>query len=537
MMLRNFGIGPRLTGGFAVMMALVLAVALTSHFGLGRLETLARRLVVEDGRMAASFAQARALSLHLRRYEKDLFLNTGEPARQKDYLERWNQTRAELTRVLKDVREQGAREQERKNATSMETALTSYEAGFRQVVTDLEGGTLKTPQEANAAMARHKESIRVLEELAASQNDLHEAEMHTRMTEVLGTIDTVRLWLLLFLGFALSLAGLASWRLTRSLTLPLQRAVAMAERIASGDLRERVAVDGHDELTRLLQALDGMAGRIREVMGQVRSEADGLSSASGHVAATSTSLSQGTSEQASAVEETTASLTQMTASISQTAANARQTEQMAQRGAADTELSGGAVTETVQAMRAIAEKVLLIQEIAYQTNILSLNAAIEAGRAGEHGRGFAVVSTEVRRLAERSQGAAREIATLVATSVATAERAGGRLGALVPSIRKTADLVQEVALAASEQATGVGHVSRAMSQVSVVTQQNASAAEELAATSKQLAGQAASLQRLLGLFQLPERGGPPVAPASSPVSMPPPSALDPHFQPFMVQAR
>jgi methyl-accepting chemotaxis protein len=536
MMLRNFGIGPRLTGGFAVMMGLVLALALTSHFGLARVEALAQRLVTEDGRMAANFAQARALSLKLRRFEKDVFLNTGAPARQKEYLARWTETQAELTRVLTDIREKGTQEQELKDAASMEKALAQYHGGFREVVTSLEAETLKSPQEANAAMTRFKEPIRVLEELAASQNDAHEAAMYTRMNEVLGAVDTVRLWLLLFLLVALTLAGVASWRLTRSLIVPLQRVVAVAERIASGDLRERVLVDGRDELTRLLQAVDGMAGRIREVMGQVRSEVDGLSSASGHVAATSTSLSQGTSEQASAVEETTASLTQMTASINQTAANARQTEQMAQQGAADTELSGSAVTETAQAMRAIAEKVLLIQEIAYQTNILSLNAAIEAGRAGEHGRGFAVVSTEVRRLAERSQGAAREIASLVTSSVATAERAGGRLGALVPSIRKTADLVQEVALASSEQATSVGHVSRAMGQVSVVTQQNASAAEELAATSQQLASQAASLQRLLGLFQLPERSTP-VAASPLPAPAPPPSELESHFRPFVVGRR
>jgi methyl-accepting chemotaxis protein len=537
MMLRNIRIGPRLTAGFAMMMTLVLAVALTSHFGLNQVEALARRLVSEDGRMAEQSAQARALSLHLRRYEKDYFLNVGDAARQRDYLDQWKQTQGELTKVLADMREHGASEADRKDGASMAEALEAYEAGFRTVVAGLEAGTLRTPQEANAALKQYKDPIHALEEIAATQNERHEAAMQARMADVLASIGSMRTWVLGFLLFALVLAALAAWRLTRSLTGPLQRAVGVAERLSQGDLREQLLVDGQDELTQLLRAMDGMAHRIREVMGQVRTEADGLTSASGHVASTSTSLSQGTSEQASAVEETTASLTQMTASINQTAANARQTEQMAQQGARDTEHSGGAVTETVQAMRAIAEKVLLIQEIAYQTNILSLNAAIEAGRAGEHGRGFAVVSSEVRRLAERSQGAAREIAVLATSSVATAERAGERLGALVPSIRKTADLVQEVALAASEQATSVGHVSRAMGQVSVVTQQNASAAEELAATSQQLAAQAVSLQRLLGLFQLPERATPMPPSASASLPTPPPSGLERHFQPFVVGSR
>jgi methyl-accepting chemotaxis protein len=532
MMLRNIRIGPRLAAGFGVMMALVLGVALANHMGLTQVEAMSHRLVAGENRLTAKSQAVVTLTLGLRRFEKDYFLNIGNAARQTEYFQQWTQARADLAEAVQELRE-STTGKDHEDVVHMEQALQEYTDDFRAVVAGIQSGTLHTPQEANTTLAAHKDAIQLLETTADAQHERYEAMVEGQMED---TLHTLRSELWAFVAVALMLAGAASWLLTRSLTLPLQRAVALAERIASGDLRERVRVDGRDELTRLLQALDGMAERIREVMGQVRSEADGLTSASGHVAATSTSLSQGTSEQASAVEETTASLTQMTVAINQTAAHARTTEQMAQQGAKDTELGGAAVTQTVQAMRAIADKVLLIQELAYQTNILSLNAAIEAGRAGEHGRGFAVVSTEVRRLAERSQGAAREIATLVNSSVATSERAGERLGMLVPSIRKTADLVQEVATTASEQATSVGHVSRAMGQMSVVTQQNASAAEELAATSKQLAGQAKSLQRLLGLFQLPELREPPIA--STPREPPPPAAgLDSHFQPFAVGMR
>ncbi|QSQ20004.1 HAMP domain-containing protein [Pyxidicoccus parkwayensis] len=533
MMLRNIRIGPRLAAGFSVMMALVLAVSLANHFGLSQVEEMSQQLVAGEGRVSAKAVEVVTQTLNLRRYEKDFLLNIGNPIRQEEYFKHWTQERADVLESIKDLLG-STTGQDHQDVLNMEKALQEYTEGFGAVREGIQNGTLRTPQEANLKLAEHKEAIRLLEATAAAQHERHEASIQSQMDNTLHTLRTA-LWA--FLGVALVLAGVASWLLTRSLTLPLQSAVAVAERIASGDLRERVKVDGRDELTRLLQALDNMAGRIREVMAQVRSEADGLSSASGHVAATSTSLSQGTSEQASAVEETTASLTQMTVAINQTAAHARTTEQMAQQGAKDTELGGAAVTQTVQAMRAIAEKVLLIQELAYQTNILSLNAAIEAGRAGEHGRGFAVVSTEVRRLAERSQGAAREIASLVSNSVATSERAGERLGMLVPSIRKTADLVQEVATTASEQATSVGHVSRAMGQMSVVTQQNASAAEELAATSKQLAGQASTLLRLLGLFQLPERRETPAASTPREQTPPPDSGLDSHFQPFVAGTR
>jgi methyl-accepting chemotaxis protein len=175
---------------------------------------------------------------------------------------------------------------------------------------------------------------------------------------------------------------------------------------------------------------------------------------------------------------------------------------MAMRGATDAEESGRAVVETVGAMQAIAKKISIIEEIAYQTNLLALNAAIEAARAGEHGKGFAVVAAEVRKLAERSQNAAKEISSLAGSSVEVAERSGSLLKELVPAIRKTAGLVQEVAAASNEQAAGVNQMNKAMSQVDQVTQRNASAAEELASTAEEMASQAAALQQLVSFFRV-----------------------------------
>ncbi len=294
--------------------------------------------------------------------------------------------------------------------------------------------------------------------------------------------------------------------ITRSVTVPLAGAVSAAERIAKGDLRDAVEVSSRDEVGQLQAAMKVMADKLGQVIGEVRSGADALAGASAQVSATAQTLSQGTGEQAASVEETTSSLEEMSASITQNAESSRQTESMAKDGARNAEESGKSVTDTVVAMRSIAEKISIIEEIAYQTNLLALNAAIEAARAGEHGKGFAVVATEVRKLAERSQKAAKEIGSLAGSSVQVAERSGQLIVELVPAIRKTADLVQEVAAASAEQSAGVEQVSKAMGVVDQVTQRNASAAEELSSTAEEMSSQAESLQQLMAFFLVKDQG-------------------------------
>ncbi len=273
-------------------------------------------------------------------------------------------------------------------------------------------------------------------------------------------------------------------------------------RMQAGDFSEAIPVESHDEFGALSGQANAMMASLAELVGTMQHTACSVSTAAGQLSATAQSLSQGTSQQAASVQETTAGLEQMSASITQTADNAGETERMAAQGGRDAAASGDAVQQTVGAMTTIAEKISIIEDIAYQTNLLALNAAIEAARAGEHGRGFAVVATEVRRLAERSQLAATEINELADGSVAVARQSGERLTALIPAIARTASLVQEVAAASREQATGVTQINRAMGQMDQVTQRNASAAEELAATAEELSSQAATLQQLVARFRV-----------------------------------
>ncbi|MFI3158337.1 MAG: methyl-accepting chemotaxis protein [Methylococcaceae bacterium] len=282
--------------------------------------------------------------------------------------------------------------------------------------------------------------------------------------------------------------------------LPVNEAASVLAEMEKGDLTRTVNGNYKGQLKDFKETINNTIAKLSRVISEVNGAAANIASASEEVSATAQSMSEATTEQAASVEETSASVEQMSASISQNTENAKVTDGMATQASSEAVQGGEAVKETVSAMKSIAGKIGIIDDIAYQTNLLALNAAIEAARAGEHGRGFAVVAAEVRKLAERSQIAAQEIGELASSSVEMAESAGKLLDTIVPSIKKTSDLVQEITAASEEQSAGVGQINTAMDQLNQITQQNASSAEELAATSEEMSGQAAQLQELMAFF-------------------------------------
>jgi methyl-accepting chemotaxis protein len=333
---------------------------------------------------------------------------------------------------------------------------------------------------------------------------LNEKEANSANLTGNAIVSAIIVMMILLIAAGAVIGTLLAVLITRSITKAVGgepgAIAAMAERIASGHLD--IAAEDDAKLQGINKSLTEMGRHLRDIVATVQAAVSQVAAGSEQISSTAQQMSQGATEQAASAEEVSASVEEMAATVKQNTDNSLATEQISKKASVDAGEGGAAVEQAVGAMKEIADRIGIINEIASQTNLLALNAAIEAARAGEAGKGFAVVASEVRKLAERSQKAAGEISQLSGSTVESATKAGEIIARIVPDIKKTADLVQEITAASKEQTSGTDQIGKAMVQLDTVIQQNASASEEMASMAEELSSQAVQLTETMSFFKL-----------------------------------
>jgi methyl-accepting chemotaxis protein len=292
---------------------------------------------------------------------------------------------------------------------------------------------------------------------------------------------------------------------SKQVSKPLKQSLANVDQLSKGNLQittEEIFLKRNDDLGELNRSIDHLVKSLSQTINGIKVSADGLASTGEQFNSTAQQLSTGSADQATSIEEISSSMEQMAANIQQNTDNAMHTEKIALDTGTAMKEAAQLATHALESMNKISEKITFVNDIAFQTNILSLNAAVEAARAGEHGRGFAVVAAEVRKLAERSKQAANEIQAFSKIGIEISQKADQKLAKIIPQIEETSRLMKEIAASSLEQNSGAQQINSAIQQLNKVTQQNSASAEQMATGAENLSQSAVSLVGLFSFFKM-----------------------------------
>jgi methyl-accepting chemotaxis protein len=544
-MFGNVSVGRRLAAAFGAVCFIMLGIAGIGWWGIDRMSETAQHVAVAQGTLALSAARLRAGILTLRRYEKDTLLNVEDRARCDGYIQHWReafvivQSEWDLLRRLDDDAAEAS------ELDSRHEQLVDYEHAYEDIVDQIHAGTITNPYQGNLAIDPHKESIRVLEVWVVGVADHHDQRMQTTLPIIIedARVTTTLLSLFVLIGFGLSIA--ISYVTARSLTTPLVDLTDASKRLGAGNLAvEMSATQRSDELGTLTNTFRDMSVGMRKLVSAVTSGVVQLGSSVGEIATTSRQYSATATEQASAVAEINATISEIRQASQVAAASAKRVADSADDAARIGQLGRDKLAETNDTMRTINERVggiasqILqladrtaqigaivdaVNDLAEQSNLLAVNASIEAAKAGDQGRGFAVVATEVRSLAEQSKRATQQIrgiladvqratqSTIMATEEGTKRSDDGRRSLdaarvvvenLASALQESSARAREIAAAVSQQAAGIAQMASALENVTQAGRDSTAGVKQLERAVQELSSLSETLQHSTARFQI-----------------------------------